>query len=111
MRSPFKNISKAFEVFFDSRIIAIITKSSLGSISKKISVNCCVMEDVTATSIMEESMDTTERYFNIVLENDCESLKLQRGDKVKTCDGKIYNVMSVVEDEIFGKVIKTRLGK
>lgn len=106
MKSPFRDIHKAFSIFFDERIVCIIKKDTK---EKKVSVDCCVMDDITSDGILDDTMDTDQRNFSIVTNQSCECLSLQRGDKILTCTNKKYAVMSVVDDKIFGKVIKARL--
>lgn len=71
------------------------------------------MEDVSGEGIMDDSMDSDGRQYNIIvgLEN-CQSLEhLRRGDRLVTCDNRKYSIMQVVDDQLFGKVVKARLMK
>lgn len=108
MKSPFRHIDSAFDVFYDETILVECKDG------KKQTLMACVMTDNTGDPLSEDMVDSTREDLNIVSRH-CDWAfvqKLERGDKLtRICMNKKYVVQEVVEDFAMGFVIKARQAK
>lgn len=108
MKSPFRHIDSAFDVFYDEQIVVECKDG------RKQTLQACVMTDNTGDPLSEELVDSEREDLNIVARR-CDWAFVQtlaRGDKaIRLCTNKKYVVQEVVEDFVMGLVVKVRQTK
>lgn len=110
MKNPWENIDKAFQPMFNEPV-KVISKRDSKTVEQ--TVVCCVFSSSTGEPLTDDSLETDRVDLDFVFKRqDWKFINtLKRGDKIQRVGlfkKPEYVVMTVVEDDVMGLVVKAR---
>ena len=110
MKSPWENIDKAFEPMFQEPVL-VTCKRNNKTIEQ--TILCSVFSSTTGEPLVDDSLETDRVDLDFVFKRqDWKFINtLKRGDSIQRVGlfkKPEYAVMSVVEDDVMGLVVKAR---